>query len=195
MNKNKAPGVTGFTAECFLYYWDVIGDLVVEYINEAHETGFFVTQRRGIVTLIPKKGDETLLQNKRPICLLDIIYKITAKVITNRISSVINKLVTPEQTGFIKGRFIGENLRLVSDIISYCEIDQLQGIILTCDFKSAFDSLEHKFLFAALKAYNFDDNLLQWIKLLYSDVTLSIVNNGYTSDWFDCSCGTFHGLR
>ena len=193
MNKNKAPGVTGFTAEFFLHFWDNIGELIVEYINDAYANGFFVTQRRGIITLIPKKGDELLLENKRPICLLDIIYKITAKVIANRIGTVIGKLITTEQTGFIRGRFIGENLRLVSDVISYCETDGLQGIMIACDFRAAFDSLEHEYLFATLKAYNFGDSLIQWVRLLYSEAKLTIINNGYTSEWFNCNRGTFQG--
>ena len=64
------------------------------------------------MTLIPKKGDRHEIKDKRPICLLDVVYKLVAKVIANRIGVVANNLISPEQTGFIKGRFIGENLRL-----------------------------------------------------------------------------------
>ena len=55
MNKNKAPGVTGFTAEFFLYFWNEIGDIITAYINDAYENDFFITQKRGIIILIPKK--------------------------------------------------------------------------------------------------------------------------------------------
>ena len=72
-----------------------------------------MTQRRGYVTLLPKKGDQTLLRNKRPIVLLDIIYKIVAKVLAKRVTNVVDKLVGRDQTGFIKGRNIGENIRLI----------------------------------------------------------------------------------
>ena len=193
MHKNKAPGVTGFTAEFFLFFWDDIGEYITDYINDAYENGFFITQKRGIITLIPKKGDQTVLQNKRPICLLDVIYKIAAKVIANRVGKVIHKLVSPEQTGFIKGRFIGENLRLTSDIIDYCELDRSGGILMACDYRAAFDSLEHEFVLAALKAYNFGESLMQWVKLLYGDAQLAITNNGFTSAWFKCDRGTFQG--
>ena len=193
MNKNKAPGVTGFTSEFFMFFWSDIGDLVTRYVNDAYTNDFFVTQKRGIITLIPKKDDQELLQNKRPICLLDVIYKIVAKVMANRLAKVIHKLVAPEQTGFIKGRFIGDNLRLISDIIEYCELDQIEGILMACDYRAAFDSLEHEFLFAALEAYNFGESFIQWVKLLYHGAQLSVTNNGYTSPWFLCERGTFQG--
>lgn len=51
-----------------------------------------------------------MLINKRRICLLDVLYKIIAKVLVNRMNKVINELIGREQTGFMKGRYIGENI-------------------------------------------------------------------------------------
>ena len=104
------------------------------YINDAYVNDFFITQKRGIITLIPKKGDQSVLSNKRSICLLDVIYKIVSKFIANRIGKVIHKLVSAEQTGFILGRFIGENLKLINDVVEYCDIDKIGGLILACNY-------------------------------------------------------------
>ena len=93
----------------------------------------------------------------------------------------------------MKGRFIGENLRLISDAIEYIEEDQDEGIIVACDYRAAFDSLEHEFIFAALKAYNFGDSLIASVKLMYSEASLAFVNNGYSSRWFKCNRGAFQG--
>ena len=193
MNKNKAPGISGFTPEFFWFFWDDIGNIITSYINHAFNHGLFITQRRGVVTLIPKKGVKNELKNKRPICLLDVVYKLVAKVIANRIGQVADKIIAPEQTGFMKGRFVGENLRLLSDVIEYCEMDKKEGIIIACDYRAAFDSLDHEFMFAALKAYNFGETLIAWVRLLYQDASLSIMNNGYISRWFSCRRGTFQG--
>ena len=116
-----------------------------------------------------------------------------AKVIANRIGKVIHKLVSEEQTGFISGRFIGENLRLINDVIEYCDIDKIGGLILACDYRAAFDSIEHEFIFATLKAFNFGDSLIKWVQLLYGGAQLAIENNGYTSAWFKSGRGTFQG--
>ena len=58
MMNNKSPSVSGFSKEFFAFFWEELGDLIVCYLNQAQEVGrFFVTQRRGVITLIPKKGD------------------------------------------------------------------------------------------------------------------------------------------
>ena len=156
MMNNKAPSVSGFSKEFFLHFWLELGDIVVNYINQAREQGvFFVTQRRGVLTLIPKKGDPKLIQNKRPICLLDVIYKIVAKVLANRMMSVIHTIVCPDQTGSIRGRYIGTNLRTIADVIYYASADRLDGIVMALDFRNAFNSVEHEFVYNVLKEIQF----------------------------------------
>ena len=164
------------------------------YVNEAYRKGsFFATQSRGFISLLPKKGDQRYLKNKRPIVLLDVIYKIVAKVIAMRLARVISNLVSSDQTGFLKGRYIGENLRLMSDILHYSEAEDIPGIIMNLDYACAFDSVEHAFLFAALKAFNFGESLVSWVKLLYNSTELTVLNNGYTGDWFKPTRGVKQG--
>ena len=194
MARNKAAGISGFTAEFFSFFWEEIGDLMVNYFNHARTEGeLFISHRRGMITLIPKKGNQMQLKNKRPICLLDVIYKTIAKVIANRLSSVIDKLVHTDQTGFIKGRYIGENLRLISDVIEYCRIDNVEGILMAIDYRNAFDSVEHDFMIYVLELFNFGPCFISWVRLLYNNALLTVRNNGFTSEWFPCSRGTFQG--
>ena len=194
MARNKTAGVSGFSAEFFAFFWAELGEIIVEYYNDARDRKeLFITHRRGILTLIPKKGDQRMLKNKRPICLLDVVYKILAKVLANRLAGVISKLVHENQTGFIKGRYIGENVRLIADITSYCNMDDLPGLLLAVDYRNAFDSLEHEFLWFTLESFNFGPNFCSWVKLLYSGTQLSIKNNGTTSEWFPSTRGTFQG--
>lgn len=194
MLNNKAPSVSGFSKEFFRFFWDDIGDLVVGYVNEAKENGmFFITQRRGVITLIPKKGDQKFIQNKRAICLLDIVYKTVAKVLASRMMSVMHKLVEQDQTGSIRGRFIGANLRTISDVIYYCETDQLEGILMALDFKNAFNTVEYDFVYAVLNLFNFGENFVSWVRLLHRGTELAIINNGFTSHWFTPSRGLQQG--
>ena len=167
---------------------------MVEYFNLAKVKGeLFISHRRGVLTLIPKKGNQMQLKNKRPICLLDVVYKIIAKVIANRLSKVIDTLVHNNQTGFIKGRYIGENIRLISDVIEYCQMDDTEGILVAIDYRNAFDSVEHDFIVHVLKMFNFGPDFVAWVRLLYSKALLTVKNNGFTSEWFACSRGTFQG--
>ena len=98
---------------------------------------------RGVITLILKKSrDKTILEKLRPISLLNVDYKILTKVIAKRIEKVFPTLINPDQTGYVKGRYIGENVRLIYDLMHYTDKLNQKGITIFRDFKTAFDSIE-----------------------------------------------------
>ena len=113
--ESRAPGTDGLPAEFYKVFWNDISDLFLNSINYAYRSSqLSVTQRRGIIKLIPKKDAEPdLIKNWRPISLLNCDYKIAAKAIANRFKQVIPNIINYDQTGFLKGRFIGENIRLI----------------------------------------------------------------------------------
>ena len=145
-----------------------------------------ISQRRGIITLIPKPNkDTTLLDNLRPISLLNIDYKILTKVIAKRLEKVLPKiLINPYQTGYVKNRYIGENVRLISDIMSNTTETNILGIALFLDFKKAFDTIEWDFINSCLKKFNFGPDIQNWFKVLYKNVNSCILNDGYASEFF-----------
>ena len=108
MNNDRSPGSDGFSAELFKFFWKKIGTSVVRSLNYGFKEGkLSVTQREGIITCIPKEGKpKQFLKNWRPITLLNTIYKIASGVISTRIKSVLNKLISKDQTGFLKGRYV-----------------------------------------------------------------------------------------
>ena len=81
-------------------------------------------------------------------------YKIASKAIARRIEPILSKLVHTDQTGFIKGRYIGENVRLISDIMEQTQVNNTPRILISVDFKKAFDSLEWPCIQSALKKFN-----------------------------------------
>jgi len=78
---------------------------MVASFNYAFRTGTLsITQRRGIISLIPKTNkDKTLLENLRPVSLLNIDYKILTKTIAKRLEKVLPKNIKSDQTGYVKG--------------------------------------------------------------------------------------------
>ena len=130
MSSEKTPGSDGLPAEFYKVFWKGnLADCFINAFNRAYRTGqFSVSQRRGIIKLIPKKDTEPyFVKNWRPITLLNSDYKIAAKTIANRLKSVIPKLIKNDQTGFLKGRFIGENIRLIESIINYTAAQNIPG--------------------------------------------------------------------
>ena len=118
MSNNRSPGSDGFSAEFFKMFWKKIGHFIVRSINFGFSKGeLSVTQREGIITCIPKDNKpRQFIKNYRPISLLNCIYKIASGVIVHRIKGTLQKLIYADQTGFIAGRYIGENTILVYDI-------------------------------------------------------------------------------
>ena len=113
MAPDKSPGTDGIPAEFYKVFWRDIADDLVDAIDYGFEKGqLSMSQRRGIIKLIPKRDAElNQVKNLRPINLLNCDYKIAAKAIANRAKKALPKPINNDQTGFMKGRFIGENIR------------------------------------------------------------------------------------
>ena len=114
-------------------------------------------------------------------------------VIANRSKTVLPDLISKSQTGFIKGRFIGENTRLVYDIMNYTEKKYINRLIMLIDFEKAFDSVSWKFMYKVLKYYNFSQNFIKWIELFNTKITASILQVGVLSDFFSIERGCKQG--
>ena len=165
----KTPGTDGLTTEFLKNFWPELKDLIVGSFNYAFASGSLsISQRRGIISLIPPKNkDKTILENLRPISLLNVDYKILTKVLATRLEKVLPKIINPDQTGYVKGRYIGENIRLIQDLMFYLEKENSPGIVVFVDFRKAFDTIEWNYMEKALALFNIGSNFLQWFKTIY----------------------------
>ena len=195
MKSGKSPGTDGLTTEFYQFFWIDIKHYLLESLNYALENGTMsIEQKRGIITLIPKKEKNRLfLKNWRPITLLNTDYKLLSKVLASRMIEFLPFLVHDDQTGYIKGRFIGCNVRLVEDILILTKLNNIPGILLTIDFEKAFDSINWSFINKSLEAFNFGPKFRSYIKTLYHDISTAIINNGNISDWFTPERGVRQG--
>ena len=140
MSLNKTPGSDGLPVEFYNAFWSDISDHLLNALNYAYHKGqLSVSQKRGVIKVIPKKDAEPYyVKNWRPITLLNCDYKIAAKAIANRLKNVIPKIINNDQTGFLKGRFIGENIILIDGIINHTKSNNIPGLLLFLDFEKAF---------------------------------------------------------
>ena len=197
MKKGKSPGSNGFTAAFFKHFWNSLGPFLFRTFVYGKENGSTIlSHREGIITLIPKAGKSPDdVKGWRPITLLNIDYKIISAAISARLQTVIGKLIDPCQTAYIKNRFIGENTRLVYDVINTLLNNDRSGVILSADFEAAFDALSWDFVSHTLQEYNFGPNFRHLISLLYLNTnTFSrIILNGYLGDKIRLNCGIRQG--
>ena len=105
---------------------------------------------------------------------------------------MLPSLIHGDQTGYIKGRFIGQNVRLIADIIVCTDTLDIEGIALFLDFKKAFDSLEWNVL-KALETFGFGASLVQWVKTFYNNIQSCVINNGYATPFFELQRGVRQG--
>ena len=160
-------------------------------INDSYKKGILsITQRYGIITLLPKGNKpRQFLKNWRTISLLNVSYKLVSSCIAERIKSTLSTLIHENQKGFISGRYIGENIRLMYGFIHLTEKEKIPGMLLTIDFENAFDSVSHTFLKQILKLYNFGPSIQKWIVTFYNQANASILVNGFLSDTFTVERG------
>ena len=115
---NKSPGTDGLTAEFYQTFWSGISKFLMDVVNESFKAGYMGTSpREAVLTLIYKKGDRNKIKNYRPISLTNIDYKILAFTLFQRIKKVIPSIISDDQTAYVKSRYIGQNKRLIQDII------------------------------------------------------------------------------
>ena len=105
-------------------------------------------------------------------------------MIANRIKKVLPTLINNDQTGFIAGRYIGGNTRLLFDIIEYAEENDIPGLFLLTDFEKAFDSISWNFLNNVLEIFNFGESIQKCIKTYYNNIKSAVNQGGNLSKMF-----------
>lgn len=131
-----------------------------------------------------KRGDKAVLNNFRPITMLNSDFKILAKILANRLKDILPKLIETNQAYAVKGRDITDTINNVRDMISYTEAEKKSGYVISLDLEKAFDRVEHEFLFDILKKIGFGENFIKWIKVLYKGAMSKIKCNGFLTNAF-----------
>ena len=185
---DKSPG--GFTVEFYQFFFELLGHQLIASLNEAYEANELSISQRKVITLIPKEDGSLLdLTNWRPIALRDVDCKIATKAIAKRVQASLPKLINHGQTGFIKGRYIGENIRLIIDALEYTKAHNITGLSASLDFWKAFDSLEWPLIMRTLVALNFGTSIEKWVFTIYTNIESAALNNGSLTKWFRLSRG------
>ena len=115
------------------------------------------------------------------------------KCIALRLKKVLTHIINHDQKGFMTGRYIGDNIRTLLDIIDIVEDENLSGVILSIDFEKAFDTISWQFLMKCLHFFNFGPSFIQWIQTFFSGISSCILNTGWTTEFFDIHRGVRQG--
>uniref|UniRef100_A0A3Q3AHM4 Reverse transcriptase domain-containing protein n=1 Tax=Kryptolebias marmoratus TaxID=37003 RepID=A0A3Q3AHM4_KRYMA len=195
LKTNKSPGVDGLPAEFYQTFIEDLSPFILEVILESIERETLPpTLTQGLITLIPKpKKDHLLIDNWRPISLLNTDYKVFASILAKRLKNVLDPLIDETQSGFMKNRHISNNIRLVLDVIDYSFLCPDDSFIFFLDFYKAFDTVEHKFIFQTIEQFGFGEFFCKAVKTLYFKGNSSIKLKDGTSPRFELQRGIRQG--
>jgi hypothetical protein len=133
MAPSNAPGVDGSTAGFFQRHWNLVQHSVVPAILDFLNGGELqVGPSDTSITLIPKVRNPQMISQYRHISLCDVLYKIVAKAITNRLRGCLDEIISEEESAFVPMRFITDNVLVAYKSVHSMKRSKWERIFLRC---------------------------------------------------------------
>ena len=190
----KAPGPDGFNFRFVKSAWEVIKEDVYRMVEDFWTTSKLPKGTNvALIALIAKIDNPEGFKDFRPISMVGCIYKIIAKVLARRLQSVMDTLIGPFQSSFIKGRQILDGALVAGEIIDSCQRRNIKTTILKLDFHKAFDSISWQFMDWTLSQMGFPTQWRKWIGACVMSASASILINGSPTTPFKLHRGLRQG--
>ncbi|KAM9964318.1 hypothetical protein ACTFIW_004074 [Dictyostelium discoideum] len=199
IQEGKAPGIDGIIPTFYKNHKETIFPLLLELFNHFLDKGIPSQFKQGVlITIYKNKGDPNLLDNYRPITLLNVDYKIYSKIINNRILRFLNNVISPFQTGFVPRRILHDNIITLNSVMDMAQREiqsntQMAPIITFYDFEKAFDSISHRAIVRTLAHLKLPTKFINAISNLLINSETSIYINNNLSSKFISKRGTKQG--
>ncbi|GKA98526.1 RNA-directed DNA polymerase, eukaryota [Tanacetum coccineum] len=191
---DKSPGPDGFTFDFYRHFWPIIDTdvhaAVIHFFKHGDIPGGC---NSSFIALIPKIPDANMVKDFRPISLIGSIYKIIAKILTNRLVTVLGNIVSEVQSAFIAGRQILDGPFILNEVLHWCSKKKKKYLIFKVDFEKAYDSVIWDFLEDVLKKFGFGNKWCNWILCCLNSSKGSILVNGSPTEEFQFYKGLKQG--
>ena len=192
---DKVSGPDGFTKEFYVAAWKVIGQDFITAIQSFFLFGFLPSGINAtILSLIPKTENAETMKEFRPIACCNLLYKVISKVLANRLSFIFHDAIEPNQSAFITGRLLQENVLLASELVNgYHKPTNSQRSAIKFDISKAFDTVKWSFITSVLKAMGLPLQFVHWIRLCITTAAFSVSVNGSLEGFFTSARGIRQG--
>ena len=166
--KDKAPGPDNVTVDLIETAGELVYERLATLFNEClHQSKNPEKWDEAIIILLHKKGDQKDISNYRPISLLNNIYKLFTKIITNRITRTLGENQPREQADFRKGFSTVDHLHAVNQLIEKCVEYKIPLVVVFVDYNKAFDSIEISDVLEALQEQGIEPVYINIFKHIY----------------------------
>ncbi|CAN1746948.1 LINE-1 retrotransposable element ORF2 protein [Linum perenne] len=181
MDPNKSPGPDGFNPGFYQAWWPKLGTELFTTCARWLETSSIPRDVNTTnVVLIPKTDKPESMRDLRPISLCNVAYRILAKILANRLREVIPGLIATEQSAFIKGRSITDNVLVAFESLHHMKRIQRAKIgemAVKIDISKAYDRVSWDYLEAVLKKLGFSGRWIEWMMMCVKSVEYNIMVN------------------
>ncbi|KAM6557117.1 hypothetical protein CsatB_004136 [Cannabis sativa] len=182
MHPDKSPGPDGMTPGFYQKYWDVVGVDVISQVVDFFETCSFPADlNRTNIVLIPKKKHVTTMSELRPISLCNVAYKVVSKVLANRLKPLLPCVISENQSAFIAGRLISDNIMIAFEVMHYLKRKRKGKtgfMALKLDLSKAYDRIEWGFLKAMMLRMGFHPRWVDLMMATVMNVKYTVVHGG-----------------
>jgi len=141
------------------------------------------------ISLIPKHELAQTPDRFRPIALCNVVYKIISKVVANRLKPLLPTLVSVEQSGYVEGKQILDNIIQAHEVVHSLTNNRKARMIMELDITKAYDKLNWTYIRKVLTIFGFHHNWIRWVMALVTSPNFSILVNGSPSKNFIPSIG------
>jgi len=197
MGSNKAPGPDGLTGLFYHKHWDIVKDDLFLLVQNFLISGVLPTGLNNtIITLIPKIPQPEKLEQYRPISLCNFAYKVISKVLANRLKPCLPTLISQEQSAFVQGRQIQDNILIVQEVLHHFRTRKRTSrfnALLKTDMTKAYDRVEWDFLRDYFLKLGFHSIWVTWIMQCITTVAFTVKFNGELLPYFQPSRGLCQG--
>ncbi|KAL2235687.1 UNVERIFIED_CONTAM: hypothetical protein Sindi_1300900 [Sesamum indicum] len=164
IDEDKAPGPDGYSLGFFKAAWPIVGQVVTSAVLDFFSTGRLLKQlNTTLLALIPKVHSPMTVSDFRPIACCNVLYKIIAKLIVQKLSVIMDKLISPCQAAFVPGCSIGDNIRLAQELFTgYNQTRLPPRCALKLDIRKAYDIVDWDFLIAVFEMFGFPITFVKW---------------------------------
>ena len=185
-------GPYGFTKEFYVAAWKVI---VITAIKSFFLFGFLPSGINAtILSLILKIENAEKIKDFRPIACCNLRYKVISKVLADRLRIIFLDAIEPNQSAFITGRLLLENVLLASELVNgYHKSTITQISAIKFDISKAFDTVKWSFISSVLRAMGLQLQFVQWTRLCISTAAFSVSVNGNLEGFFTSARGIRQG--
>jgi len=190
----KSPGPDGIIFGFIKDFWHELKDDFMRFLVEFHCNGRLT---KGInstfIALIPKIESSQKIADFRPISLVGCMYKVLAKVLANRLRSIIDLLVSDTQSAFIHSKQILDGILIANEVVDEAKRMNKDLLLFKVDFEKAYDSIDLNYLNSVMLSMNFPTLWRKWIMECIGTATASVLVNGCSTEEFPIKRGLRQG--